>query len=88
MALLYCLSQRCSISHRPHYIAEDTSAHPGDQSLTTIRRLGSHALQDTGPCRLWDPAYVAPPILVVNDARGLVGTQAPSLELYLVQGRD
>jgi len=31
MAQLCCLSHRCPMSHRPHYIAEDTSVHPGDR---------------------------------------------------------
>jgi len=35
MAQFYCLSHRCPISHRPHYIIEDTSVHLGDHSPTT-----------------------------------------------------
>jgi len=34
-------------------------------------------LQGIGPCHSWDPAYVTPRLLAVNDVRGLVGTQAP-----------
>jgi len=74
---LCCLSHRCPLSHRPPYIIEDTLVHLGDRSLTTLRHLDSCALRDTGPRYSWDPAYVAPPLLVVNDARGLVGTQVP-----------
>jgi len=51
---LRCLSHRCLMSHRPHRIAKDTYAHPGEQRLTTLRHLGSRALRDTGPCRSWD----------------------------------
>jgi len=45
---------------RPLCIVEDTSAHPRDRCLTTLRYLGARALQDTDPCRSWDLAYVAP----------------------------
>ena len=54
-----------------------TSIHPGDQCLITLWFLGPRASRDTDPRRSWDLAYVAPTLLVVNDARGLVGTQAP-----------
>ena len=78
MAQLRYLSHRCTTSHRPQYTAEDTSVHPGDRCLTTPWHLGSRALPDTKPCRLWDPAYMAPSLLLeVNNVRGLVGTQAP-----------
>ena len=76
MAQLYCLGHRCPISHRHHNTVENTLVHPGDRRLTTPRHLGSPALRGTGPHRSWDPTYVAPSLLVVN-ARGLVGTQAP-----------
>jgi len=68
VAQLSCSSHRCPISHRPH---------PGDQSLTTLRHLGPRASRDTGPRRSWDPTYVAPSLLAVNYARGLVSTQVP-----------
>ena len=71
VAQLCCSSHRCLISHRPHYIAEDTSVHPGDRCLTTLRHLGSRASRDTGPRCSWDLAYVAPSLLVVNDTREL-----------------
>jgi len=58
-------------------LSSGTSVHPGDRCLTTLWFLGARALRDTGPRRSWDPAYVAPIVPVVNDARGLVGTQAP-----------
>ena len=45
------------MSHRPHSVAEDTSAHPGDRRLTTLWHLGSRILQGTGLRRSWDPAY-------------------------------
>ena len=80
-AQLCCSSHRCPMSHLPHYVAKDTSSYPGDRCLTTLQHLGSRALRDTGPHRSWDPAYVAPSLLAVNNARGLVGTQAPSIEL-------
>jgi len=60
------------MSHRPSSVAEGTSVHLGDQRLTTPQRLGSRALRDTGPCLSWDPAYVCPPLLAVNDILGLV----------------
>ena len=74
MAQFYFLSHRCPISHRPHYTVEDTSVHPGDRRLTTPWHLGSRALRDTGPRLSWNPAYVTPSLLVINDARGLVST--------------
>jgi len=77
VAQLCCSNHRFSISHRPHYAPEDTSAHLGDRSLTTLRHLGSRALRDTGPRRSWDPACVAPSLLAINYTWGLVGTQAP-----------
>jgi len=54
-----------------------TSVHPGDRCLTTLWFLSARSSQDTDPRCLWDPAYMGPTLLVVNDARGLVGTQAP-----------
>ena len=57
---LCCSSHRCPICHRPRYTAEDTSAHPGDQSLTTLRHLGSHALRDIGPAALVGPSLRDP----------------------------
>jgi len=51
-----------------------TSVHPSDRCLTTLWSLGARASRDTDSCRSWDPAYVAPTLLVVNDAQGLVGT--------------
>jgi len=59
MAQLCCLSHRCPMSHRPHFVAEDTSTHPGDRRLTTLWHLGSRVLRDTDPRRSWDLAYVA-----------------------------
>jgi len=50
------------------------SVHPGDQCLTTLRFLSTRASRDTGPRCSWDPTYMPPTLLVVNDARGLVGT--------------
>jgi len=74
VAKLCCLSHRCPMSHRLHSVVEDPSAHPGDRRLTTLRRLDLHVLRDIGPHRSWDPAYMAPPSLAVNDVRGLVDT--------------
>jgi len=54
-----------------------TSVHPGDRCLTTLWLLSARATRNTVRCCSWDPAYVAATSLVVNDARGLVGTQAP-----------
>jgi len=73
VAQLSCSSHRCPISHHPH---------PGDRSLTTLRNLGPRASPDTGPHRSWDPAYVAPPLLAINYAPRLVGTQ-PYFFFYL-----
>ena len=56
-------------------LSSGTSVHPGDRCLTTLWFLGARALRDTGPCRSWDPTYVAPILPVVNDTRGLVGTK-------------
>jgi len=83
VAQLCCLSHRCPMSHRPHYTVEDTSVHLGDRLLTTPRHFGSRALRDTGPRCSWDPTYVAPSLLVVNDARGLVGTLLLLFHYYL-----
>ena len=58
-------------------VSSGTSVYPGDRCLTTIWFLGARASRDTDPRRSWDAAYVAPTLLVVNDTRGLVGTQAP-----------
>ena len=55
-------------------LTSGTSVHPGDRCLTTLWLLGARALRDTDLRRSWDPAYVAPTLLVVNYARGLVGT--------------
>ena len=62
VAQLCCLSHRCLTPLH----CEDTSTHPGDQSLTTLRCLGACALRDTDPCHSWDPPYVGPPLLVVK----------------------
>ena len=51
-----------------------TSVHPGDRCLTTLWFLGARASRDTDPHRSRDPAYVAPTLLLVNEAQGLVGT--------------
>jgi len=59
-----------------------TSVDLGDLCLTTLWFLGACASQDTDPRRSWDPAYVAPTLLVVNDARGLVGTDIFASILY------
>jgi len=76
VAQLCCLSHRCPMSHRPHCIAEDTSAHPGttfDHSLAPwLMCLARH-----WPMSLVGPSLRGPPLLAVNDVRGLVGTQAP-----------
>jgi len=55
-------------------LSSGTLVHPGDRCLTTLWLLGACASRDTGPCRSWDLAYVAPILPMVNDARGLVGT--------------
>jgi len=73
VAQLYCSSPMSDLST----LSSGTSVHPGDRWLTTLWFPGARASQDTGPHRSWDPAYVAPIVPVVNDARGLVGTQAP-----------
>jgi len=66
VAQLCCSSHRCPTSHRPHDIAEDTSVHPSDRRLTTLRHLGSRALRDTDPRHSWDPPYAGPPLLAVK----------------------
>ena len=55
-------------------LSSGTPVHPSNRCLTTLWFLGARALQDTGPRCLWDPAFVAPILLVVNNTRGLVGT--------------
>ena len=64
------------MSHRPHSVAEDIVAHPGDRRLTTHWHPGlavcetlAHAAHGTN--------LRGPPSLAINDVRGLVSTQAP-----------
>jgi len=89
VAQLCCLSHWCSISHRPHYIHEDTLAHPGDRCLTTLWYFGARALRNTGPCRAWDPPYVGPPLLVVKQRPRTGRYTSPLVSSYIfVQRRD
>jgi len=63
---LCCSSHRCPTSHRRRDIVEDTSVHPSDRRLTTLRHLGSRASRDTGLRYSWDPPYAGPSLLAVK----------------------
>jgi len=67
----YCFGSMFDLST----LSSGTSVHLGDRCLTTLWFLGARASRDTVPRRSWDPAYVAPIVPVVNDARVLVDTK-------------
>jgi len=74
VAQLSCLTRRC-LRTRQHILMRPM---PDHSSTSWARRL-----QGTSPRRSWDPAYVAPRLLAVNEVRGLVGTTRYLLFLLL-----